>query len=535
MLERELKLHVPGPSREPLANALRYMGASDQRLRARYFDTQDRDLARAGIALRLRLEGEQWVQTLKAPGPDELSRIELNHPRSSPELDLTLYKGSAVEPILAGLQHALKMRYETDVNRLTLVQETSQGVVELACDRGVVRSGNLVFEIWELELELVSGHTDAVFTLGRHWLQQYGLILDLRSKAERGDQLARSITMPAPRRAGKVRLQEMMTVKQAYAQCLGECVSQIIRNATSLAGVDTSEADSHAKFEYAQYLRVGMRRLRSCLKFYGKWEKVNKLLNDQRLRDYFSFLGEVRDQDVLRFHIAPQLAKAGMPDLPVPAAVPVAPSTPSDTNSTRQTARQTEDHAGADTPPTQAQATPLSAYTASAGPAQLAGDVAFQLYLLDLLETLLSLGNQKAPRKADKRALGDVLGKRLKKWLKQICKRGIHFEHLTIDAQHDLRKKLKRLRYCVELSSSVLPDSKLVTLRPLLRQMQHTMGDLNDLYNAEAAYLALAATDASAFKAVTWVRERQCQIKSQIEADFKLLTQDILGEGPKEA
>lgn len=531
MLERELKLHVPGPSREPLGNALRHMGARDQRLRARYFDTQDRDLARAGVALRLRLEGDQWVQTIKAPGPDELSRIELNHPRPSAELDLTLYKDSIVEPILAGLQHALKIRYETDVNRLTLLQETSQGVVELACDRGVVRSGKVTFEIWELELELVSGHTDAVFTLGRQWLEQYGLILDLRSKAERGDQLARGITMPAPRRASKVRLEASMTIRQAYALCLGECVSQIIRNATSLAGVDTTDADTHAKFEYAQYLRVGMRRLRSCLKFYGKWEKVNKLLNDQRLRDYFGFLGDVRDQDILRFHIAPQVAKAGMPDLPVPTAVPATASTSTDTNSTRRT----NSGAALDNPPKQAQATPPAAYTASGGPAELAGDVAFQLYMLDLLETLLSLGEKKTSRKIDQRALADALEKRLKKWLKQICRRGIHFEHLAIEAQHDLRKKLKRLRYCVELSSSVLSDSKLVTLRPLLRQMQHTMGDLNDLYNAEAAYLALAATDASAFRAVTWVRERQSQIKHQTEADFKLLTREVLGEEPDEA
>ncbi len=531
MLERELKLHVPGPSREPLANALRHMGARDQRLRACYFDTQNRDLARAGVALRLRLEGDQWVQTIKAPGPDELSRIELNHQRPNSELDLTLYKDSVIEPMLAGLEHALKIRYETDVNRLTLVQETSQGVVELACDRGVVRSGKLVFEIWELELEQVSGHMSAVFTLARQWLQQYGLILDLRSKAERGDQLARAITMPAPKRAGKVRLEKTMTVRQAYTLSLGECVSQIIRNATSLAGVDTAEADTHAKFEYAQYLRVGMRRLRSCLKFYGKWEKVNKLLNDQRLRDYFDFLGDVRDQDVLRFHIAPQLAKAGMPDLPVPVTAPAT----ADTSAGSAAARGANQNAPKNGAPPQTQTSLPAVYTASAGPAQLAGDVAFQLYLLDLLETLLSLGDQQKPRKIDERELGDVLGKRLKKWLKQICRRGVHFEHLAIDAQHDLRKKLKRLRYCVELSSSVLSDAKLVALRPLLRQMQHTMGDLNDLYNAEVAYQGLATTDAAAFKAVSWTRERQSQIKHQIEVDFRTLTREVLGEEPDEA
>lgn len=512
VLERELKLHVPGPAREPLGNALRRMGARDQRLRACYFDTPDRHLARAGIALRLRLEDDQWVQTVKAPGPDELSRIELNHTRPTAELDLSLYEGTVVEPVLASLRHTLTMRYETDVNRLTLVQETSQGVVELACDRGVVRSGATALEIWELELELVSGQAAAVFALGRHWLQHYGLILDLRSKAERGDLLARAIIQPAPRRASTVRLEDNMTLRQAYTHCLAECISQIVRNATSLAGVDTSEASAHAKFEYAQYLRVGMRRLRSCLKFFGKWENVNALLNDPRLHDYFGFLGDVRDQDILRFTIAPQLAKAGMADLPVPTSMPA----PAPTGLSRQ---------GDDT-----DAALPAADTAAAGPAQLAGNVAFQLYLMDLLDALLSLGDQEAPRKGRGLLLGDTLGKRLKKWLKQLCQGGIHFEQLSVDAQHDLRKKLKRLRYCVEFSSSVLPDARQAAMRPSLKQLQHTMGDLNDLYNAEAAYLALTSTDAAAFRAVTWIRERQAQIKHQIEADFSRLAQDVLGD-----
>src|SRR5690606_6481450 len=86
MLERELKLHVPAANRNALENELRHAGAADLALRARYFDTPGRNLARAGIALRLRLEGDEWVQTAKTSGPDELTRMEFNHPRPGPEL-----------------------------------------------------------------------------------------------------------------------------------------------------------------------------------------------------------------------------------------------------------------------------------------------------------------------------------------------------------------------------------------------------------------------------------------------------------------
>src|SRR3546814_12773533 len=73
MLERELKLDVPEASRIGLKKALTQLGATELALNARYFDTENRDLAKAGIALRLRQEGDQWVQTVKAPGPAELS------------------------------------------------------------------------------------------------------------------------------------------------------------------------------------------------------------------------------------------------------------------------------------------------------------------------------------------------------------------------------------------------------------------------------------------------------------------------------
>ena len=68
MPEQELKLHVPQDSRPGLEKALLRGAVKKVSLNALYFDTPSRDLVRAKIALRLRLEGDQWVQTLKMPG-----------------------------------------------------------------------------------------------------------------------------------------------------------------------------------------------------------------------------------------------------------------------------------------------------------------------------------------------------------------------------------------------------------------------------------------------------------------------------------
>ncbi|HZV94154.1 MAG TPA: CYTH domain-containing protein, partial [Caldimonas sp.] len=90
MSEQELKLHVPSAHAAAIARELLDHGATRVRLRAIYFDTPERELARARVALRLRLEGRRWMQTLKTPGADAITRVELNHPRPGPTLDLSV-------------------------------------------------------------------------------------------------------------------------------------------------------------------------------------------------------------------------------------------------------------------------------------------------------------------------------------------------------------------------------------------------------------------------------------------------------------
>ena len=115
MPEQELKLHVPAASRQAVQREIKQREATRIRLHAMYFDTPERELARARIAIRLRLEGRDWVQTLKMPGADAITRIEMNHPRPGPVLDLSVYAGTDVEAPLAAIKGELGLRYETDV------------------------------------------------------------------------------------------------------------------------------------------------------------------------------------------------------------------------------------------------------------------------------------------------------------------------------------------------------------------------------------------------------------------------------------
>ncbi len=123
--EIELKLRVPAAAVQPVRNAVDTAAARTQRLQARYFDTPDRRLAAAGIALRLRKEGTQWVQTLKSRGDGLMARgeheVAVGRARVAPALDPTRHAGTAAgAALLRALGDdptALVETFATDIRR----------------------------------------------------------------------------------------------------------------------------------------------------------------------------------------------------------------------------------------------------------------------------------------------------------------------------------------------------------------------------------------------------------------------------------
>ncbi|WP_431288025.1 inorganic triphosphatase [Roseateles chitinivorans] len=112
MNEIELRFQIPESQWPAVRRWVAGTGksvATEERLQASYFDTPERDLARAGFALRLRREGEVWVQTLKGAAPDGMTRLEHNVPLGAdiPQLDVARHAdhpaGQALQALLAEL------------------------------------------------------------------------------------------------------------------------------------------------------------------------------------------------------------------------------------------------------------------------------------------------------------------------------------------------------------------------------------------------------------------------------------------------
>jgi inorganic triphosphatase YgiF len=207
MQEIELKFQVPAEARDRLTDALREARSDTTRLRARYFDTADRLLARSAFALRLRQEGEDWVQTLKGRGDGLMTRLEHNAPlgpdaaSEGPGWSLDRHADTpAGEALIALLADAgrtpgdLALQFSTDITRTHARVQAEGAVVELALDVGLIEGGGQSLPVWEIEFELVEGAPLGLLNLAALWTEAFGLWLDGRSKAERGDRLARQVS-----------------------------------------------------------------------------------------------------------------------------------------------------------------------------------------------------------------------------------------------------------------------------------------------------------------------------------------------------
>ena len=161
-----------------------------------YFDTPDQILRQHDIGLRVRRFDDVFVQTLKTAGRVVAGlhqRPEYNAEINGTDPDLSLHPVDAwPESVnVADVQQQLAPLFSTDFERQQwLVSMPDGSQVELAFDQGEVSAKGQTTPICEVELELKSGQTDALFTLARELCAEGGMRLGNLSKAARGYRLA---------------------------------------------------------------------------------------------------------------------------------------------------------------------------------------------------------------------------------------------------------------------------------------------------------------------------------------------------------
>jgi len=223
--ETEIKLRVSRDTLtalrdHPLLKKRNKSGWEERELFNQYFDTAERDLAQAKVALRIRRDGEAFIQTLKTRGQSVAGLSERNEHDwylESGELDLSKLDDSCWPAALANLdKRLLQPIFSTDFVRQRADIAWGRGKtkvqIEAALDLGKVIAGEGEEEICELELELRQGEPEALLELAAELAADLPLMPCDISKAERGyrlfDSASYSLSLPTPQLSAELSLDD---------------------------------------------------------------------------------------------------------------------------------------------------------------------------------------------------------------------------------------------------------------------------------------------------------------------------------------
>lgn len=453
--EIELKLlcepaELDRVKRAPALQRLKSGRASGKHLHSIYFDTDKLALGENGLALRLRKSGSDFIQTLKTEtgasgsAAGALARDTGEHeallPRGAAAPDLNRLPASLrkrIQKLANG--SALAPRLESDIRRTVHNLATPEGdLIELALDLGALKAGGRDAKVSEIELELKEGNPASLYRLALELAECADLRIGMKSKSERGFALIRP-DRPQAVKAEALHLPRDITLGDAYAAVLRHCLVHIMANEAAALEASLPEA--------LHQMRVALRRARSAFEIFAPaigGARASHLAAEAKW--LANELGPARDFDVFLAEI-------------------VAPVKP-DTAGLRKL-RQRAEEARAE-------------HWENARAA-----IASRRYTRFLLEYGLFLAERgwevkpKAPRLARDFA-HDALDKRLKK----AAKIGRRIETLDGEERHELRKRLKKLRYALHFLSSLYPEEDVKPWLRHLSRMQDVFGGLNDVATA---------------------------------------------------
>lgn len=455
--ETELKFALSPEAQRKLLAAVK-AAPRQVDLRAVYFDTPDGRLKTAGYSLRVRVEGEHTVQTLKWRNPaNPTDRREWEGEIGGPALDPNLLVGTPLAAVLDGKLDRLSPAFTVEVKRQIVVRRKGASRIELAFDSGQIIAGTRSEPIAELELELKSGQVADLFSLARQLAKTAPAPLLFDSKSQRGYALVEGgLVKPLK---PTVTLRAKASVSEAIGQIGWACLHQVAANAELVRVRGSIEALHQA--------RVGLRRLRAALTAFhdiaggtdfDSLEVETKWLARQ--------LDEARDLDVFiqdTFTAAHPSAKERAAYAKLGARL-----------------------LGAQT----------RAYRHAVGALESPRYAALLLEAAAWLEAgQWRRSNDPVVKTRREGRMSDYAMDQLGVLRHKVLKRAKGFSRLDERDRHRLRIAAKKLRYAAEFFSGALghkPGKGELRFRKSLEAMQEELGALNDIAVAHALALELA-------------------------------------------
>lgn len=297
--EIEVKLEADGAAARRLLDArwlqrLEAAPAKRERLLSVYYDTRKRALRREGISLRVRGSGGKRVQTVKAGargscGP--FCREEWEHELPGRQPDLDGAQKTALDRFkLKKLRRKLRPVFTTDIERIAVPLRWDGSEIELAIDRGEVRTRQKRAAINEIEIELKNGDPAQLVKLAKRIADATAASFGPLGKADRGHALGTADGAAAVK-GRDIALDPTMTAGDAFKMIGLACVHHFAANRAAIEAGDT---------EGVHQMRVGLRRLRAALSLFKDFlhDREGARIKTE-LKWLLDELGPARDLDVL--------------------------------------------------------------------------------------------------------------------------------------------------------------------------------------------------------------------------------------------
>lgn len=339
MQEIELKFLVPQAQLKGLMRQAKVKSSQDIHMAAHYFDTRKQQLAKAGIGLRIRQEGDTWVQTIKAGGDGIAARLEHNAVLDNEHVqamldnnslmpDLSIYKETSIAPALADfklkkLAKNLTRQYVTDVQRTTRLlangKDEHSSSLEVAYDDGEIIDGNDESQrqaIQEIEFELISGEIEFLFETAKIWCKRHKLCLSTVTKAERGGLLINGQDYSAAVSAdlAQLNISKTSSVPTFIRAVVHNCLLQILPNSSAIA----AGSDDH---NHVRQLSMGLKRLSVALDAFSTFSEQLDAEWHPILKQTTTLLDDHLELNSLISDIEPTLQEHGAPSVDWTAAL----------------------------------------------------------------------------------------------------------------------------------------------------------------------------------------------------------------------
>ncbi len=436
--------------RDHLAEDTAQGAAHSDMLTSVYYDTDNLSLYEAGVSLRLRNNGAghhvQLVEFSNGATHYASDHVEWEEAVESERPDFAVANGHAYPSVLnEKVRNALKPVFKSRVKRTSHVVSRGGAEIEVTIDDHKIDAGDHTSAFSELEVALKHGEPSELFQF--IWMLDETVPLRLAVEAEgaRGyrllknepDEVIKTTSIP---------LQVGMTAADAFRVIAHCCLHQVAGNERAMCAGNAAALHQ---------MRIGFRRLRTALSIFSGF-----LIDSQidtikaEIKWMTGVLAPARDLDVFLTEVMLPLR------------------------------REYREESGLQSLYRSYSAQRAKAYERAR---QAANSVRFRALMLELaawIETGPWTMNPNEPaRLARIRLIESFAVEELTRRRKKVKKEGKRLTELDPAERHELRIKVKKLRYAAEFFSKLFPGKKRRKreIMASLKKLQDALGDVNDV------------------------------------------------------